>query len=290
MTLAELREYVRGIGQAVLNKAKTYTDTAVAGLVGISFEVVQTLPTQNIKTNVIYLVPNSAQAQDNVYDEWIYVNSNWEIIGSTQIDLSDYVQKSQTSGLIKNDGTIDQTQYLSQHQDISGKSDKVANSTNGNLAGLNASGNLTDSGKAPTDFEDVDDVMDSSDLNDIFHELPTARDNYQEYSTTEQVVGRWVDGKTIYQKTYVPSDSYGTGTTTVVSNIVSDLRIECIVNLNAMLYRTDNSYATIVSNTSISNGDYCWINDSGALVFTKSTTSYSGWKLHITIQYTKTTD
>jgi len=35
--------------------------------------------------------------------------------------LSDYIQKSQTAGLIKNDGTIDTNTYLTQHQDISGK-------------------------------------------------------------------------------------------------------------------------------------------------------------------------
>ena len=40
-------------------------------------------------------------------------------------DLSDYVQKSSTPGLVKNDGTVDTTQYLSQHQDISGKEDKM---------------------------------------------------------------------------------------------------------------------------------------------------------------------
>ena len=35
--------------------------------------------------------------------------------------LSDYIQKSKTAGLIKNDGTIDTNTYLTQHQDISGK-------------------------------------------------------------------------------------------------------------------------------------------------------------------------
>lgn len=36
--------------------------------------------------------------------------------------------------------------------DISGKADKVANATEGNLAGLDANGNLTDSGKKASDF------------------------------------------------------------------------------------------------------------------------------------------
>lgn len=39
-------------------------------------------------------------------------------------DLSNYVQKSNTQGLLKNDGTIDTNTYLTQHQDISGKADK----------------------------------------------------------------------------------------------------------------------------------------------------------------------
>ena len=41
---------------------------------------------------------------------------------------------------------------LQQHQDISGKADKVASATNGNFAGLDANGNLTDSGKKAADF------------------------------------------------------------------------------------------------------------------------------------------
>ena len=56
---------------------------------------------------------------------------------------SDFIEKSQTSGLVKNDGTIDETQYIS---DISGKADKVASATNNNFAALDANGNLKDSG------------------------------------------------------------------------------------------------------------------------------------------------
>ena len=41
---------------------------------------------------------------------------------------------------------------IQQHQDISGKADKVDSATNGNFAGLDANGNLTDSGKKAADF------------------------------------------------------------------------------------------------------------------------------------------
>ena len=40
--------------------------------------------------------------------------------------LANYIQKSSTSGLVKNDGTIDTNTYLTQHQDISGKEDKTS--------------------------------------------------------------------------------------------------------------------------------------------------------------------
>ena len=42
---------------------------------------------------------------------------------------------------------------LQSHQDISGKADKVASATNGNFAGLDSNGNLTDSGYKAADFQ-----------------------------------------------------------------------------------------------------------------------------------------
>ena len=41
---------------------------------------------------------------------------------------------------------------LKEQLGVNGKADKVSNATNGNFAGLNSSGNLTDSGKKSTDF------------------------------------------------------------------------------------------------------------------------------------------
>ena len=45
--------------------------------------------------------------------------------------------------------------FLTSHQDISGKADKVSSPTNGNLVSMNGSGNLTNSGKKAADFENV---------------------------------------------------------------------------------------------------------------------------------------
>lgn len=53
------------------------------------FIAVSTLPTTDVKTNKIYIVPNSLTApENNLYDEYIYKNNTWELIGTSQIDLN----------------------------------------------------------------------------------------------------------------------------------------------------------------------------------------------------------
>jgi hypothetical protein len=57
---------------------------------------VQTLPTQDIDVNAIYLVPiTDPQTSDN-YAEYIYLNGVWEKLGETpiEIDLTDYVKNT----------------------------------------------------------------------------------------------------------------------------------------------------------------------------------------------------
>lgn len=99
--------------------SNTYTKTEVDNLIAAAkngrFVVVNSLPTSDIDTKVIYLVPKSTAQTNNVYDEYINTDgtsAGWEKIGDTQMDLTNYVQKSSTSGLIKNDGTIDTSTYL----------------------------------------------------------------------------------------------------------------------------------------------------------------------------------
>lgn len=61
--------------------------------------VVNSLPTEDIDEEAIYLVSKTTDALSlNVKDEYIYVNGQWEKIGDTSItiDLSDYYTKQQT--------------------------------------------------------------------------------------------------------------------------------------------------------------------------------------------------
>lgn len=81
------------------NKPKI-NGTELEGDVTIDFgtmkkSVVESLPTENIDENTIYLVPNTEQETGNVYDEYMYINNTWEHIGSTKTDLSDYYTKEE---------------------------------------------------------------------------------------------------------------------------------------------------------------------------------------------------
>ena len=69
--------------------------TAIGNINSFDIAVVQALPTQDIDTHTIYLVPKTGETND-VYDEYIYINNAWEMIGNTQIDLSGKADKTDT--------------------------------------------------------------------------------------------------------------------------------------------------------------------------------------------------
>ena len=82
-------------------------------------------------------------------------------------DLSGYALKSEMSITDGEGADADKTtiqlksglsrQVLTAHQDITGKADKVDGAVAGNFAGLDANGNLVDSGKKAADFQEAGD-------------------------------------------------------------------------------------------------------------------------------------
>lgn len=56
------------------------------------FLIVRELPTTDIKTNKIYLIPNKDDQGNNVYIEYLYVDNVWENLGEfkAEVDLSEY--------------------------------------------------------------------------------------------------------------------------------------------------------------------------------------------------------
>ena len=77
--------------------AKAVYNTILANKsVGIKISVVNELPTENIDDKTMYLKSNGTSETQNIYDEYLYINNNWEHIGSTAttVDLSEYLKVS----------------------------------------------------------------------------------------------------------------------------------------------------------------------------------------------------
>lgn len=71
----------------------------ISATVGISMQFVNELPQTGL-ANVFYFIPSEDAEEDNIYDEYVYVNNGWEKIGSTKIDLSDFYTKSEIDTLL----------------------------------------------------------------------------------------------------------------------------------------------------------------------------------------------
>lgn len=77
-----------GISIAADGTIKTTLDVGL-------YKVVSALPTTGIDTNKIYLVPDAGGQGQNVYVEYMYVDSKWEIVGQykSDVDLTPYFKK-----------------------------------------------------------------------------------------------------------------------------------------------------------------------------------------------------
>lgn len=95
-------------------KSETFTKQEVNDLISaittMDIQVVQTLPTEDISTTTIYFVPKTTAGTNDVYDEYIYVSNAWEHIGSTDIDLSGYQTKIDSSHKLSSDLVDDTNQ------------------------------------------------------------------------------------------------------------------------------------------------------------------------------------
>lgn len=103
-TLAIVQKYAKGIGAAAVKEAvaqsKLYTDTELSKILSFEIEIVEDLPDVPA-AHTLYLVPKSIVKPTNGYYEYIYVQGKWEIIGDTEVDLSNYYTKEEVDQLIR---------------------------------------------------------------------------------------------------------------------------------------------------------------------------------------------
>lgn len=103
-------------------KSETYTKEEVQSLISainsVTLQKVDSLPEPG-ESNVIYLVPKSGSGND-IYDEYIFIDGKPEHIGSTQVDLSNYVQEAPKDGKTygRNNGAWSEIVASNQYLDL----------------------------------------------------------------------------------------------------------------------------------------------------------------------------
>lgn len=122
-----------GGGSAVDTYTKAEINKMFSEAGTVQVEAVDVLPTEDIKENVIYLVPNGSSG-NNFYDECMYINGKWETIGTTEIDMSQYstteeLQEMMLQELAKYITNADFTEALKDYATETYVNNAVANAT-----------------------------------------------------------------------------------------------------------------------------------------------------------------
>lgn len=144
------------------------------------------------------------------------------------------------------------------------------------------------------------DAMPSEDMSEIVSPLPGVMSRRMKYSTSEQIIGEWIDGKPIYQKTVVFSSQSITNKTYDVATSVDKM-----IDGHVLLYRTDGGIKQPIivpymgSSTStyddyVVSGYWKDLNaESNSLKFAFQVGTVPAertYDVYITVKYTKTTD
>lgn len=92
-------------GGQILEIKDATARAAVAAAGNLQYSVVTELPENpkdfNVET-IIYLVSKTgATEEDDVFDEYIYIQDKWEHLGNTNINLNDYAKEAELGALAK---------------------------------------------------------------------------------------------------------------------------------------------------------------------------------------------
>ena len=106
-------QLTNGAGYQTSSDVQSAITTAISGITGVTFEVVQALPATG-ENGVIYLLSNGGSSP-NIYDEyiWLSASSSFEKIGTTDVDLSAYATTEYVNRKCPNYTNITETSYTS---------------------------------------------------------------------------------------------------------------------------------------------------------------------------------
>lgn len=111
-------------------------------------------------------------------------------------------------------------------------------------------------------------------------------DKAEHYSTNEEVIGTWIDGSTLYRKTFDIGNLLNNGTKTVAHGISN---LKYVVNWSGTCYSTaDAGYCRPIplSDTTATNTIRLDVGDGNINI--KTASDWSAYKAFVTLEYTKT--
>ena len=115
-------------------KSETYNKDEVNALVNsitsFNAQIVTQLPTTGISTTTIYLIAKKDVQSNDYYDEYLYINNKWELIGTTKVDLTDYYKKTEIDAKVSTlDTKINALDMANEsiNEELSSQSTKINN-------------------------------------------------------------------------------------------------------------------------------------------------------------------
>ena len=149
------------------------------------------------------------------------------------------------------------------------------------------------SGGTPLSAENLNLMQDNAEnaINEVatnIEQLKTDVENKHTYSTDEQVIGTWIDGKPIYRKTIVMSNV----TETTKTYDLSLLSIgTCMIDSSHSYFEQGNYQLPIFSYGGTTDYSRAFYDSNAKLLYVQFGTTYTmSKKIYITIEYTKTSD
>ncbi len=246
------------------------------------------------KENVLYLILSDSST--NTYEQYMLIGGTATPLGSTKIDLSDVYTKSEIDTKLDTKANKSEVLAVNKVQTTTG------NETHDNVY----SAQLV---KSELDLKaNKDEVVKKTDIKTTLDENSTNNDVYggkaifnaikKNYSTDEKVVGTWVDGKPIYEKTIFSSFTNYTVGEYSFFNLPLD-NVNITISIDGMVNYDSNYPVPVNYHFEDSSGNnmqliatYYHRNTSSikTLVYMASSTVYTNANYFVTIRYTKTTD
>ena len=100
---------------------KTEVDNMISTIPKFSIKVVDELPTEDISPTTIYLLRVDG---DDHFEEWVYVDNEWDKLGDGNIDLSDYATYSYVDGKLATKADIaslSAVAFSGRYEDLTGQ-------------------------------------------------------------------------------------------------------------------------------------------------------------------------